>query len=86
MSYLIEIICDRQDERARGARPCRSRDRKSPHAEHHMFDIARKNVESEALATGWKKKLIVRLGRRMGWVCPVCLALEEGDNAGREDT
>ena len=82
---LVEIICDLQDERARGRSPCYSRNNRNPQAQDALIEVAARKARREAEATGWTHKLLQKLGRRMGWICPVCHAMAEADEAARAE-
>lgn len=74
----LEIVCDLQDSRARGKTPCASRDNANPIGEGRTPDDAMRDARRKA--TGWKRRVFRSLGMRMGWVCPTCQALADGDN------
>lgn len=75
MPILVEILCDVQDERTRNAREkCFSFIGKSALAQARSLEVANRNAVENAQMSGWKKRMLKAMGRRMGWVCPVCQA------------
>jgi len=79
MTILVEIQCDRQDDRARGKDACYSRSNRNPtgtgrtHVEAHNF------AKPQATGAGWIRRLIRHKGERMAWLCPNCAALADAD-------
>lgn len=78
---LLTITCDLQHPQARGKLACHSRSNRNPEGqgktEHEAFAAAR----SAAGHAGWRRRMFRHLGRRMGWACPVCQSIADGETA-----
>lgn len=78
----IEIVCDHATEpRAHDAKhPCESlRNRSLAIDEIGTIDDARREVDRQVNARGWKRWIIPSLGRRKGYVCGPCYRRAKGE-------
>lgn len=75
---LIEVICDRQDARARGRKPCASRDNDNPTGQGRTPEGAMLTARAAASGKGWVRRFNRAKGR-LEWVCRNCDDLAQED-------